>query len=921
MYLDLHDIDIVCLTEHWLKPAEIESIKIAGYKKISIFCRSSHKNGGVVIFCKINKQFKIRELTYITDSSIEKSIEITGVEIKFSKYIIKLLAIYRSPQGNINEFITTLDRILHRTVTKCNVIVCGDLNIDYLSPSTNKDELCDLLQTYNLNMVISEPTRISLNKKSCIDYVCTNFTNTSKVNCKVLNDGLSDHTSQIFECEYIMKEPFVKDDRYSRTYNEANYKNYYYQLGNENWQDVFDAVTVEEGFNNFVNIMSYYHDSCFPYKKISTKHAKNAWITPGIKKSSEKLKFLYQIKSATNNPNDINYYNKYKKIYKKVIIDAKKLYNDSFYSKANNKTKAIWSIINDNTCDKKMRNEINEIKIDNKTLTEASTIAQQMNKYFIDQPAKLNDELGVTPDLNLNSIPVYPSIFLEPVTENEIFNIIMELKNSNASGVDNISTNLIKKSVKFLVGPLTYLINLSLSEGIFPSILKIAKVFPLHKKGDNTLPDNYRPVALLSSISKIVERVVFNRIINFAEKNKILSNAQHGFRKKYSTQTAILAFLEKIHENLNQNNKCAGLFMDLSKAFDLINHSILIKKLEKYGLRGKAKDWLTSYLTNRFQLVEVNGTKSEKLKIEFGVPQGSVLGPLLFLFYINDLPNFFDEFLIMFADDNSYLCCGRAMQNTLTSLQDNIEKYAEYFKTNRLFLNISKTVFIVFSPRNSTYDKSHLIKLDGQSIQQTGSTKFLGLHIDNALNWDTHISNVANKISSTCYALYRLSKLATRQTVLTYYYAHFVSRISYGIIFWGSAHNSERIFKLQKKAIRYILGASKYESCKKLFKDLQLLTLPCIYILEVLIYVKNNINLFVPNNYNHNYNTREGNNLMIPLHNLSKYEENPRYMGILLYNKLPHQFKNINNIQTFKKEVKTFLINNCFYSVKEYLEV
>lgn len=623
---------------------------------------------------------------------------------------------------------------------------------------------------------------------------------------------------------------------------------------------------------------------------------------------------------VTNDPNDIDYYKKYKKIYNKVIRNAKKYFFDTFYNEASNKSKAVWSIINNNLGNKGIKNEISELSIDNKSITDSFIIAQQLNTHFIDLPAKLNYELGDTPDINYDAIPAYPTMFLKPVTENEIFNIINELKNTYSAGVDNLSPNLIIKSVQFLVAPLTYLINLSLSKGMFPSTLKIAKVLPLYKKGDNTLPDNYRPVALLSTISKILERVIFNRILNFSDKYNILSKAQHGFRKKHSTQTAIMKFLEKLYEDINKNKKCAGLFMDLSKAFDLINHTILVQKLEKYGVRGKVKDLLTSYLTDRYQIVEVDGIKSEKLKIDFGVPQGSVLGPLLFLFYVNDLPNFFDEFLIMFADDNSYLCCGKSMENTLSSLQDNVDKFSDYFKTNRLFLNVSKTVFIVFSPRNSVYDKSHLIKINGKTISQVNVTKFLGLNIDNALSWGTHIDTMAKRLSSTCYALFRLSKLASRNTLLSYYYAHFVSRVSYGIIFWGSSHNSERLFKLQKKAIRYIAGASKGETCKIFFKNLQILTLPCIYILEILIYIKNNLNLFLPNNYNHNYNTREGYNLMIPLHSLSKYEESPKYMSIILYNKLPNRFKSITNLNTFKRDVKSYLIQNSFYSIEEFLK-
>lgn len=260
-------MDIVCLTEHWLKTSEVDAIKIAGYKRVSIFCRSAYKNGGVVIFCKDRTQVKIRELTYVVDSSIEKTIELTGVELKFNKNIVKILAIYRSPQGNIGEFLSTLDRVLNSTVNKCDVILCGDLNIDYLSDSLNKNELRDLLQTYNINMLINEPTRISLNTKTCIDYICTNCINSYKETCNILNDGLSDHTSQILECEYVIKASDEQSYRYVRSYSENNYKDYYYQLGNENWNEVFNAVTVDEGFNSFMNILMYHHDTNFPLRK------------------------------------------------------------------------------------------------------------------------------------------------------------------------------------------------------------------------------------------------------------------------------------------------------------------------------------------------------------------------------------------------------------------------------------------------------------------------------------------------------------------------------------------------------------------------------------------------------------------------------------------------------------------------------
>lgn len=634
------------------------------------------------------------------------------------------------------------------------------------------------------------------------------------------------------------------------------------------------------------------------------------------------MKFLFKIKSQANDPADISFYKKYKKIYKKVIVSAKKLHNDLIYSQATNKSKTVWSIINNNLDIKETKSGIENIKIGDNLINDPYIIAQHLNKYFIDLPVKLNNELNENLERN-NFMPVqeYPTLFLEPVTKSEIFNIIMNLKSGTSSGIDNLSSNLIKKSVDFIVAPLTFLINLSLSEGHFPSILKTAKVFPLFKKGDNTLPENYRPVATLSTISKILERVVFNRIVSFTIKYNILSESQHGFRKSRSTETAIMAFLNKLYNHLDKNDKCVGIFMDLSKAFDLINHKLLIEKLAKYGLRGKVNDWLVSYLSNRMQLVEVNRVKSDTLKLNIGVPQGSVLGPLLFLFYVNDLPNFFEDFLIMFADDNSYLCCKNTFLEVINSARTNITKFSNYFKADKLFLNISKTVFIIFSPRTSTYNESHLVKINGKSIEQVSSTKFLGVYIDNALTWEVHIDSTAKKLASVCYAIYRLTQIANKPTVMSYYYAHFVSRVSYGIMFWGCSHHSERIFRLQKKAVRYIAGVSKYSSCRNIFKDLNVLTLACIYILEIVLYVKTNLNIFPTNNFNHTYSTREKNYLNTPLHKLSKFEESPNYMGIKLYNKTPNFIKNTSNIKLFKKEMTNYLCNMGFYSIEEFLNM
>lgn len=408
--------------------------------------------------------------------------------------------------------------------------------------------------------------------------------------------------------------------------------------------------------------------------------------------------------------------------------------------------------------------------------------------------------------------------------------------------------------------------------------------------------------------------------MNFASTNNIFSKCQHGFLKGKSTETAIMNFLNMVYENINNNKKCIGLFMDLSKAFDVVNHNILLEKLKLYGLRGKIHDWLQSYLLDRTQVVEINGIKSEMEKVAVGVPQGSVLGPLLFLFYINDLPCCLPEDnLVMFADDTSYLVSNNSLEVTKLNTQEIINSFSSWFLENRLFLNVSKTYFINFTPRISAITQSSLLRINGKSVEQVSTTKFLGIFIDNALNWEPHTEFLSKKLTSVCYALYRLQNISNRTTALSYYYAHFYSRMSYGIMFWGNSHNADRIFKLQKKAIRNIANVSRYHSCRDLFKTLKILPLACIYILKISIYVKTNISEFTTNSSIHEYCTRGGNNLVIPYHRLSTYEQNPGYIGIKIYNKLPLVIRNLDNIHNFRSKLKVLLHEKSYYSLQDFL--
>lgn len=647
------------------------------------------------------------------------------------------------------------------------------------------------------------------------------------------------------------------------------------------------------------------------------------WLTSGIRISSERLKLLHKRVTRTNDADDINYYKSYKKIYRKVIKVAKQLFNDNIYLNSVNKSKAAWSIINNNLNIKQDSKMEHEILINENLESNAEIIANHFNQYFIDIPNKLSSNNDNT-EVDYHKFTInknYPTIFVEPATENEIFNVIMSLRNSNSSGIDNISSNMLKSVVNFITGPLTYLINWSLNTGIFPEVLKTAKVVPIFKKGNRQCVENYRPISLLSAVSKILEKIVSSRMKHFLDTYNILNTAQHGFREGRSTQTAVLGFLKSLYQNIDKNKKCLGLFMDLSKAFDLVNHTLLLRKLEKYGFRGRLGDWLLSYLSNRKQIVEIDGKISDSLEVTCGVPQGSILGPLLFIIFVNDFPsndNCTD--IIMFADDNSYLSTHFSIPELVADTQEKLNEFVLWYNDNGLLINAAKTVFIQFSAKFLNMNESQLIRINNKSIVQVHSTKFLGIYVDSTLSWEIHINNLCTKLSSVCYALYRLKQVVGKNVVLSYYYAQFYSRIAYGIIFWGSSCFAERVFKLQKKAIRNIAGVSRITSCRNLFKKYQILTLVSLYILETVCFVKQNITEFLSNNFYHDYNTRGQNNLLTPLHSLTLYEKSPYYIGIALYNKLPETIKEVNSKIVFRKRAKQMLLEGNFYNLNEYFE-
>lgn len=382
--------------------------------------------------------------------------------------------------------------------------------------------------------------------------------------------------------------------------------------------------------------------------------------------------------------------------------------------------------------------------------------------------------------------------------------LISEIKKNGAPGWDEISIQLFLELPNEAITVLCECINLSFCKGVFPERLKQAVVVPLFKGGNHDQAESYRPIALLPMLSKIIERLVKKRMNEFLLKHSILNSRQFGFQADKSTNDAVFSFLEHLYLGLNDGEASAAVFCDLSKAFDCVDHDILLHKLERYGFRGNALKWFNSFISNRFQRVSFNGAQSEQQVIRSGVPQGSVLGPILFLLYINDLTNTnISGKFTLFADDATILW-QKTDENLLNEVMaSDIEIIKSWCDANRLSLNIKKTNIVSFGCNLGN------IFLNGSILGNLSENKFLGIFIDSRLKFESHVISLKNKLASNCYAIRVMSNELPVEVVKNAYFALIESHVRYGICFWGTCSQQlfQSVFVLQKRAIRCVFGA------------------------------------------------------------------------------------------------------------------
>lgn len=791
-----------------------------------------------------------------------------------------------------------------------------------------------------MGITSQDPTRVFTDiyghtSISKVDYILTNADLTD-CNVKIFEPYISDHRAILLEFNAELDAKAQSKLKVVRALNEQNLNNFIFHIKNCDFHDVYENDDADSCFKALISTIQHIFEFCCPLRKL-TNNGNNQtkyWLTPEIVLAKKQLMNLYWLQSNLKTSDTINLYKKAKSTYTSMLRESKRKFYNELIISSDNKSRTVWSMVNTLT-GRSGRGQSVELDVDGVIFDNSDELVNIFAEYFstITQSSLDHYYQNTLSTSCTTSCSLDTTFFFHPVLDCEIADTVKSLRKNKSSGADSISAKVLKLISTEISRHIAHCINLSISSGVFPSVLKRAIVIPIPKNNDIHVISNYRPISLLSTFAKVFERIVLNRMMKYLDKFNILASAQHGFRSGRSTQTAAICLVDYVYKSLDDGFHVAGLFFDLSRAFDSLSFQFILDKCYNLGFRGVFLDWLRSYLEGRSMCVKLENSLSADHSVNLGVPQGSVLGPLLFLIFINDLPGnlrmmFVDSLapqnalmvrkylLTLFADDVSVVITAPSFEELQRLCGVLVSCFADWCHRNNLMINIRKTECIYFTLCQS--DQQLIIHYLNDDVLSKESAKFLGIHLDSGLRWFTHVDSLCNKLNSSYFAISRVKDFLPPESLRNIYYCLVYSHLSYNILLWGNSSDVGRAFILQKRILRMMYNIPPRQSCRALFVENCILTLSSIFILKCLLHVKENEADMIKLSSFHNYKTRSEGLLHIPKHRTAKFEMSPTYQSIKLYNHLPFSIRHL-NYNEFKKNVKSLLLEKCYYTVNEYL--
>ena len=896
--------DIVCLTETWLdESVQTQSCSPTGYRMIRKDRSDEYKQkygrnkGGGVAIC-YKEHIKVEKKDYIT----EECEEILWVQVKAKESFI-LGLVYRADytdllnekQGEckLEENIRKVSEITNR------VIIAGDFNIDNLCPNTNSEQLKNIYKCYGLSQLINKPTRVDkrTGKPTLIDHIWSNkeLHIIKKVGTFM---GISDHFGTYMRLS-VKKQPKQDETirfRSYRKYNPDLFKNDLEQkLKGSDILKYIEDNDVNGATEELVKVIQEAADIHAPEKeiKISKIKTKVPWFSEDLtEKINQKNSLLSDyftcgldiLKERANKlKNEINHLKR----------KLKKKYYTEKVGEMNGDARTMWKILKGLTGTGK-----NLETVEPEMLTQEKV--NTFNKFFATVGAEIQKKLKI--QLHSTDLTGLDGFKFKDETTDNILKLIDRIRIDVAVGNDKVSARLIKDA-KFIISPyLTKIINIGYKARIFPDCMKTTIIKALHKKKSTDDIANYRPISILPTLSKVFERSATDQMITFLESNNKISKNQHAYRSKHSTQTCLVEVINHIYKLLDQKRHCAIASLDLSKAFDSISHTLILHKLSKLGLGGECLAWIKSYLHNRKQRTKFRSFESEEETVLSGIPQGSIIGPLLFICFTNDLAEEFEDCkMVAYADDTQLIVDAPNINQLKTKIEKVIKTAQTWYEHNSMKNNIGKSEILTISPGKINRNKMKITVIDDGEpivIETAQTIKILGVKIDENLNWKKQVNSVKRKSMNSIRNLNRVNNLLPIKYRIQLYKSLIEPLFSYADVVWGGCGKTtaNSLQLAQNFAARSILGMKKSDSATTALKKLKFLNLSQRRRVHETVFTHKSLIHKHPDNINDAYeqqlskvNTRSAANmkLTIPKHRTSKYERSPFYRTITAWNAVP----------------------------------
>lgn len=914
------EIHFIVLSEVWIGSDEIALYNIPGFKAY-FNCNDNYRAGGVV--CFVNNYFVVNTIHFEF-----KTADILILNVKVNNLFLKLFCLYRLQQYSQNDFNAELSKLLEHITG--NVIYVGDVNINLLSKDSTTLAYHSLLNNNGFLSLVNSPTRITSASQTCIDHVFVRHRDICSFKSDVFDIGVTDHC--ILGLKYVNPNCGINERLNDSHLNEAVGTRYCdinlikNKIKEVNFNHVLASNDVNLSYNKFQNILSHVLDSCMKNSSPNSKlnRAKNVtpWITSTILKKISKRKKLYKIyKRRPYDTKFESYFHRFSSNLTQEIDLTKNQFYESKLEKCKGDSAGQWRIINGLT-GRKNNSTVDKIELhDNTIVSDPAIVARLINEHFISVQSGQMTSQGTVADGTLPSLYNQPrSFFFMPATVEEVKTVINSLKNKRSTGFDFINVEVVKSIANDISPALVHIMNLSFVTGVFPDMLKLSIVVPIWKKNDSLKLDNLRPISLLSVFSKLFEKICNVRLLKYLNYLEFFSGRQFGFIKGRSTEDALITVTDQIYNNYNLNLKTTGIFIDFKKAFDFVNHSILLNKLEAAGIRGVALDWFESFFTKRSQKVKVGNYLSTPHIVKSGVPQGSVMSATLFLIFINDLLELpFRGRINAFADDIALFYSHGQGQVIADSISHDMALLRSWCVKNCMEVNVSKTKYINFDSVGFTFQsqiKYHDLNCNAaicncQVIEKVSSFKYLGVTLDEKMSWDIHITELHRKIRCSIRTFYFLRNFCNAALLRTLYFALVNSKLQYGITCWGSSYKYliDRLRVTQNFFIRIILKQHMRESSAPLYKELKILPVQHLFVYKVLrlFYMRSGNR----NNDNRYYMTRSAVQGVFRLPKVNKlfFRRSLLYLGPKFFNQLPDRIKYCNGNRLFCRKLFNWLLD------------